>query len=164
MSASSNLVLENFYWRILAITPAAATTPATPAARFFELDPHTFSLEGRVRGVVVTWLGADEEHEVDGEPLVDPLTDRTAQHRFQVEVHYSRMLTHRTLMKLILQDRHDIIAALRVDSSWVGYDADHTTTDLGLFERIRESDELDEGDEEHMTWRSVWRCTIQETE
>jgi len=164
MSTSAHLVLENFYWRLLGLTPAASATQATPAARFFECDPVLEGVAGKVRGVVVTWLGSDEEHNVDGEPLVDPLTDRTATHRFRVEIYYSRMLRHRALQQLILQDRHDVTKDLRAEASQVGYDDSHTATNLGLYYRIREADELDESDPEHLTWRSIWRCVIQETE
>ena len=161
---TANLVSENFYWRLLALTP---TSTLAHAPQFTALDSTRLKPEqsaGTTRGFAVNWLGCDEEHQIDGTGVTDGGENRQAQHRFELEVYYSTKIKHRDLLQLILADRADITKLLRADANWVGYDDDNSTTDIGLWERIREADEIDTEEPTHWVLRQIWRCTINEDE
>jgi hypothetical protein len=64
---------------------------------------------------------------------------------------------------LSLADRDDICEALRDPAGWTGYDAGNTSTDIGLCDRKRESDEM-ERDEALYTLRMTWQCHVKEIE
>jgi hypothetical protein len=65
---------------------------------------------------------------------------------------------------IVLQDRHDIIKQLRDDTKRRGYNADNTTTDVGLYQRRRNGDQLIKDDPK--LWRLLmeWECKILESE
>lgn len=164
MASSADLVLENFYWRIEAISPTSSERQQSfHAISTLELD--TGQTSGMDRAFVVSWLGSDEEFLVDGEDICDDGVNRIATHRFEVRVTYSAKpgLDALALQQLMLSDRHDITKALRAASSQVGYDDSNTSTSLGILKRVRESDEI-EIDGEVWTLVQTWRVDIQETE
>lgn len=166
MTATANLVYANFVWRIEAIDPTAATIGKD---RFFSIDPRAVhgtdprTSSGLTRGFAVTWRGAGTQNVVGGDAICDTYSSRFADHTFELAVYYSAKLKWEDLQQLLLSDRHDIIAALRYQSSWVGYDASHTTTALGLANRVIESDETEQTDD-YVALRQTWRCSIEETE
>lgn len=166
MSASANLVYKNFIWRVEAIDPTDTTVmrnafvaidPRPTTGR----DPRTSS--GLTRCFTVTWLGADEQNVVGGNGITDGLNSRTADHRFDVSVYYDGKLKWADVQAMMLSDRHDLIKALRLPSTWVGYDANNSSTVLGVYDRRIEADEVD-AEDDFLILRQVWRCTINETE
>jgi len=166
MTATANLVYANFVWRIEAIDPTATTVAKD---RFFCIDrravhgtdPRTSS--GLTRGFVVTWRGAGEQNVVGGSAICDTYSSRMADHTFELEMFYSAKLKWDDAQQLILSDRHDIIKALRYPSTWVGYDASHTATAIGLANRWIDSEET-EATDDYLALRQTWRCSIEETE
>lgn len=166
MTATANLVYSNFVWRIAAIDPTATTIGKD---RFFAIDPRAVhgtdprTSSGLTRGFAVTWKGAGEQNMVGGDAICDTYSSRFADHVYELVVYYSAKLKWEELQKLLLSDRHDIIKALRYPSTWVGYDASHTTDSLGLANRWIESDDTEDTDE-YVALRQTWRCSIEETE
>lgn len=164
MASSANLVLDNFYWRIEAITPTSSVVGRRAFRRIDTLDIDPAQSSGLSRGFRVAWVASDEEHQVSGEGITDGLYNRAATHTFEVEVYYSTKLKWTDLHTVVLSDRHDLTKQLRDPDTWVGYNASNTTTDIGIYDRIRESDELDTDDPGYWVLRQSWRVIINEVE
>ena len=159
MAATTNLVRKNFVWRMEGISPTS--TLERDSFRWVDgerLEPEQVAN----RSFTVRWGGSEEENLIRGNGFTYDPSYRVADHRFMLDIYYrgGGKLKDSTLHDLILQDRHDIIVEL-YNKNLVGYDADNTSDQLGLHDRIRESDEIVA---EGAAWiyRSVWRCQIME--
>lgn len=167
---SADLVVRNFVWRIEAITPTCTTLDEA----FHEVDPLAIEPQqaaGLTRAFWVEWLRSDAEHSVDGNTICDDGAIRWATHHIRVTVRYAVKLTNALMHDVVLQDRHDLLEALRSQANRVGYDASHTATDIGLGDRYRTSDsiERDPGADRSAGWGywsyvSDWKCVISESE
>lgn len=162
--STSDLVRQNFVWRIESQTP----TSSLLKPRFTEIDPLRLDADQAAgvgeRSFSVYWLGSEEDNVVDGEGITDNENQRIAEHRYRVDIYYTTKLDYRDLQHAMLQDRHDITRLLRSGDNIKGYNADNSSTELGLFNRIRESDELIMDDPDVWVYRATWRCTIEESE
>jgi hypothetical protein len=149
-------VFENFIWRLEGIAPSSQAD----RGKLQYVDPEDDPSALRPRSFSLTWEGSD----TDGSPT--DLYDRWAVHTFTVEVYYpagDTGLSNRDAHALSLADRDDICEALRDPAGWTGYDAGNTSTDIGLCDRKRESDEM-ERDEALYTLRMTWQCHVKEIE
>lgn len=156
MATNIHRVLENFKWRIEAIAPTS-TTSTREFIWYDELVLDADQSAGMTRGFNVHWLGRGPAHEVDD------LIERVAIHRIQVTVAYSTQFELLKRQQLMLQDAHDLIKVLRDDRYWVGYSDSATSTDIGLFDRSLDGDEVIT---EPLTWyyRQTWLCHVHEVE
>jgi hypothetical protein len=141
MATSLHLIHKNFNWRIESLTPTHTTFAQK---KFFNIDPLRQPEEittGMTRGFAVRWAGSSEPD--------DPtdMYDRAADHVFELRIVYAigqYGLGWNNGHELALQDRHDIVEELRDTSSYVGYDADNTSTDIDLKHRVLQSDTFNE--------------------
>lgn len=162
--ATSNpaLVLKNFQYRIEAITPTSTDYRAT----FVMYDPLKIVAKrssGFERRFFVAWHNSDADIQSNVSHAENGYC-RTADHDYTVEVSYPALLPYDDMIALICDDRHDLIKQLREPDKWVGYDSSHATTDIGLWRRLRVSDELETNDNGIWTFRQRWRCYINEVE
>jgi hypothetical protein len=90
--------------------------------------------------------------------------ERKAEHIFQLEVTYpsTSKVDLASLSTMILQDRHDLIKALRDPSGYDGHDGD-ASAQFGLWSRVRRGDELTR-DQNNFTLRQRWHCLVREEE
>jgi len=162
-AANLRFVMKNFVWKLEGLTPASAIEKR---ALFRHIDAHRKDPETQAnRRFTVAWIGSEEDHQVGDVWVSDGSNERPASHTIQLEVYYQAMKQNwLDLHDLIASDRHDITLTLRDDASLTGYNADNTSTDIGLWDRSRESDELDRGDDIIWTLRQEWRCIINEIE
>jgi hypothetical protein len=164
VSSLAHRVLDNFYWRIEALTPP---TVAGIKTEYFEVDPDRIAPEqssGLTRGFSVSWNTGGADHEMGGQQVTDGLEDRNSDHEFTVEMIYSKKLGHRDLMSAMLQDRGAILKEMGNADKWIGFNASNTTTAIGLWDRICVSSERDAEDESFTVLRMVFRCAINESE
>jgi hypothetical protein len=156
MATGLHLVRRNFRYQLEQITP----TYTGIARAFLGLDRvraiQPGNSSGQARDFIVKRLGAAE----DIEPTCKAA--RFAWHDYQLDVYYPEAIgLEHDLDDVIEQDRHDVIERLRAGAYRVGYDASHTTTDVGLQHRYRVTDEIDDsGDVWVVTY--LWRCQIME--
>ncbi len=158
MTASADLAYRNFVWRLEAIAPTS-TSVTDKKFRFNGRRIEDAQASGTIRNFQLFWLGSDsDEYETD-------MSERRATHRLQLDVAYpsTSKVDLQTLTTMILQDRHDVTKALRTPDYYDGYDDDHTSTQYGLWARVRDSDELVREDN-NWTLRQRWRCLIREQE
>jgi len=163
-AAFAHRVRQNFVFRIEALTPTA--TDGNLRTQFRERDPTRVDADqasGLARTFTVKWLSADED------VGITDFTTRDAWHTYEVRVAYpADKLPYSTLQDVMLQDRHDILLALRNADNFVGFPGTgNGSTAIGLENRVRVEDELDEGDNDEVitwTWRAVFRCNILEDE
>jgi hypothetical protein len=168
MASNADLVLRNFAWKISGITPTSALIDRS---RFTEVNtlvtPPDQSSGIASRGFEVTWLGSDEDNTHDDSYFADGHNVREAVHRYMVEVYYSTRYRREELQRAVLQDRHDMTKLLRDNdgsgSSFVGYNASNSSTNIGIHYRIRESDELVIA-EDYWIYRAIWRVLLEENE
>lgn len=157
MATTLDKIFQNFIYRIEAITP----TSNICGKNFNRLDPKQIALNesaGLERNFVITYLGSDSDDTPTDEAI------RTAEHKFLVQVLYNPGRGWEVAHELILNDRHDLIKALRDDAKFDGYDSSHTTDAIRLHGRIRENDEIDMSDPDVWVYRAIWKCYITEEE
>ena len=107
------------------------------------------------------WDGSDEDIDMSD------MSERNAHHTYRLVIVYSvgpDGLKWTDAHDIIAQDRHDLILTLRNQGNRVGYDADNTTTDIGIMHRWRVSDDLATGNPTTWTLEQRWRCTVNEAE
>lgn len=155
MSSKADLVLENIYWRVESIDPSHSGQGFRP------IDPAKLTPEQLADGERLFWVDwVDEELPEDG---VSDIYERIAPHRFELRVIYSACDLQKR-QKKALQDRHDIIKALRDTTLFVGYEAGNASADTGLIARwVRRVERTDETEGADTMVYSL-ECTIQETE
>lgn len=157
MGSQADRVLRNFSWRVRSIAP----THQRPGKRFAWYDPRRLDSDASpvCRLFNVRWLGDDD----DGSSVTD-MVERRALHRYRLDVLYPDEHESMLQQEIILQDRHDLIKALRDDRLWVGTSADDPAADIGLQSRRNLPSELIDDDTSTSTLRMVWECEIWETE
>lgn len=160
MAATAQLVFENFIWRIESKTP---TDTSVLTEGFLYSSGYKVPEETRPRSFSVLWNSSGEDAMAGGDPIVEDLSGRIADHQYTVEVYYRAEFGDRDLQKVILLDRHDIAKQLRDPALFVGYDDDNSSASLGVCDRKRVSDEIERG-EVVWTYRSVWALIISEDE
>lgn len=156
MATQLHRILENFEWRLETLTPTTGKT------KFKVVDPINDDIgdhSGSFRRFYVEWESSQEDLTMtDG-------YSRRAEHSIRLTVFYpaSKARSHKDLRSIILQDRHDIIKRLRDTQYYNGFNADNSSTDLGLEYRQRLDDELTTG--EHLwVFEMTFECTIEEIE
>lgn len=158
MASTADLVLKNICWTIESITP----THSRPDKNFRWFDRTSFDPEssaGIVRLFSVLWQNQSEELGITD------TEDREANHTYVISVAYPPDGYRLSLLQeIILQDRHDIIKALRDPNSWDGYNSKNTTTDIGLYNREFKSAEMIEVNDSVWELRLTVICTIKEGE
>ena len=155
MAAQVHNVLSNFYYWIKSIAP----TSGLVQQRFYDIDPESVDVEvqsGFARAFFVEWKDSDADQ------WATDSDHREAKHNFHVVVHYPLVLPWDKMHELISKDRHDIVKVLRRKSSAIGI-AGSTTLDIGLMNRERTGDRLDNNGAVWILTTS-WRCKIAETE
>lgn len=150
-------IKENFIWRIQTLTP----THTRPGKKFIHVDPRREDADvssGTTRNFTVYWQGSG----TDVEPT--DITERVAEHQFMIEVAYSTDYKIDLLQDIICSDRNDLNKLLRNTDYFLGYSDTYAANAIGLWSRVRISDEIVRNNE--ITWylRQLWRCTIQEVE
>ncbi len=165
MASTLNRVLQNFVWRMDAITPTDATIIGQN--RFIQTDPFRIDPEqssGLTRHYSVLWMGGGSGQTVGEEGVIDGLTDREATHTIELRTYYhpSKIKFDR-LQLAIAQDRHDILKTLRDPDTFVGYNASNTATDIGLLDRYNTDETVDYSDT-LITVTYGWQCIIRESE
>lgn len=159
MATNLHRAIDNFIYRIEATTP----TSQVIGNRFIHWDPTYEESEpdfstGFFRHFTVEWKDSD------GDSAATNVDDREAWHNFHVAVYYPLILPWLQMHYAILQDRHDLIKALRTKANCLGYSADYPTTDIGLYHRHRTGDELIKQSPEVWELTTNWRCKIRESE
>lgn len=159
MASRADSVLRNFRWRVESTAP----THQRPLKPFRWIDPRRVDSDGSptTRLFHVQWLDGDDDRDAS----VTDMVERRAVHRFQLDVLYPREYESMLLQEIVLQDRHDIIKALRDDRLWVGTSAADPLSDIGLKSRTLGSPtEMVDGETNTPTLRMIWECEIWETE
>lgn len=156
MATSLHYVIQNYYWKIEAITPTVSEK------KFYRVDPLNVEelgdSSGAIRRFWVEWLGSGEDLGTTN------FSSRDATHRFAVNVVYPTSYgTHLQLQQLIVRDRHDLIYTLR-DSNLVGYSDAQSSTSIGLNSRWRTGDELQTGEPDLWILRMEFDCHVTEIE
>jgi len=167
MATLLHRVLDNFYWRIGAISPTYSGE-GRPVGRFRAWDVEDgrdpAKGTGWTRRFWVEWLGSDEDIGATTNEI------REAWHTYRVHVIYPRRQgSHRRTMAMIAQDRHDLCRHLRgaiATDHRLGYDDDNPTTNIGLAKRVRTGDELRllAGNDKIYELVLEWTCFVLETE
>ena len=158
MASAANLVLNNFVYRIGAIDPTAAGDSFKYNARSTTLDPD--ASPGMVRSFGVYFNDSEEAHDVED------ITERWAESTWTVEIAYPVKAARgdESLQAMILQDRHDLIKALRTSDNKDGTSATAPDTVTGLQYRKFVGDELDREDPVTWIYTQTWACMIRESE
>lgn len=158
MTAAVDLVYKNFVWRIENLSPTNQTVGKKfLSSNFDRVSPGQSS--GTTRNFNLSWNGSASPG------LVEDWSERIAQHSFTLWVAYSTDYKNQSdLFGIILQDRHDLIKELRDSDHWLGYSADYSTTNIGLFNRYFQRDSIDASNE--VTWylKQEYQCDILEGE
>jgi len=160
MSDLAYRVLDNIRMHLAAISPSETATSAPGRFReWIDNDNLPGDASGSSRLYQLAWLGSGPDEGVtDG-------YSRLATHRIRIDVFYSSRHPNDALQRLVMRDRSDIVKRLNVptvNGSLVGY-AGATTAPIGLYNRVRDDDELTRVDDLYIL-RMVWRCQIDETE
>lgn len=159
MATNIHRVLDNFKWKLEGLT----LTNTTFNNRLSEYDPLLEALpqasSAWVRRFYLEWIDSSADaHATDSDR-------REAVHLFRLYVNYPEVIPHDRLRDVILQDRHDMAKLLRAPASRLGYDANNTTTDIGLYHRMRAGDTIQVGTFEKVRQLVTdWRCLIREDE
>jgi hypothetical protein len=158
MSATADLVYQNFVWRIETLSPTS-----TLAKKGFTFNNRPLNLipdqsSGMTREFTLYWEGSDPDH------APTDITERTAEHSFMLDVAYSTKLGADVLFPLMLADRHDLMALLRDTAGYRGYNASNTNTDLFLWRRWHKGDVRITASDTTWYLRQNWICTIREGE
>jgi len=159
-------VLDNFYWRIEAITPTY--TDALVVARFCECEPPGIETPGEGSGWARRfWV--DRVESGDNGTDTDA-TARDAEHLYIVNVYYPvpALGGHRRASRVIDFDRHDMEKTLRgripAYDHRLGYDDNNSTTNIGLTLRKRRRDGTNKGNPAIWVYSAEWLCSIREDE
>ncbi|MCP4549519.1 MAG: hypothetical protein GY835_23940 [bacterium] len=147
MATSIHRCRQNAVWKIEGITPTVQAT-----RKFVEFDPFKADAKKSSGWFRKFFIDYDDTTEDASATNIDL---REAWHTWSLQVFYPTESTHQTLTDAILQDRHQLLKALRASGSWKGYDADNTTDDIGMHYRRAEATELDKEDPD------VWILVIQ---
>jgi len=158
MATSLHRVLQNYAWRMEAISPSVSglVSGVKVNSQYREYDPlkepEPQQSSGWSRRFYVEWVGSD------GDGLATDADRREAVHQIRVSVVYPLVYEYKALQMLIAQDRHDINMTLRSRGrAYVkGYDDSHTTTSTGLYLRKRRGDVLDK-----RSFPGVWLYTVE---
>lgn len=147
-------VLENFAWRVEAITPTLDA-----GRKFRRVDKLAYEVNdtsGTFRRFWVMWNGSgSDENVTDG-------SARVSVHEIELGVIYPTASTRdwHALQAIVVQDRHDLISHLQ-NRNLAGFSAASPSTDIGLYTRERASDDVDR-DESLWVLTLEWRCTVYE--
>lgn len=173
MAATLHRVRENFIYWIEQITP---TNTSAVDREFQWVDSARFSASGdssgHARNFDVVWSPGEEDHIVGSQLVIDALNSRIAEHMFVVRLFLPASWLSGDLHNVMLDDRHDVIKQLGDPAKWVGYDASNTTTEIGLYDRVKVTEELvkeaadsdDEDEADSYVLNMVFRCVVEETE
>lgn len=165
MASSLNLVLQNFAWRIDALTPTDQTIIGQN--RFIQTDPFRIDPEqssGLTRHYSLLWTGGGAGQYAYDQAINDNLVERTATHTFDLRVYYHpSKIKYDRLQWAMAQDRHDLHKQLRDPDKWVGYNDSNTSTDLGVYDRYNTSESVDYTPT-LVTVSYEWTCVILESE
>lgn len=165
MTATANLhlVLKNFIWRL--------ENYCTPLIRsdilFRYVDPFVDDRPqntGGFRKFTVLALGSGEMGD-----LTSGVGDCITTIRYRVSVGYPIVLgSYTEIIEFMSKDRLAIIKTLREQSYRIGYDSTNFSTDIGLYNRYKTSDEISNNDEnnnvETMLLILDFNCLVYETE
>ena len=149
-------VIENFNQWIEAIDPSGGQV----IARFNRIDPLLLKggeTSGASRDFWVEWLGSDED------TAPSNLTQRQAWHEYQLTVLYPDALGFKERAELMAYDRHDLALRLRNPLYYVG-GTESSSDDIGIEQRIRVSDSIEEHTSEIAALVMIWRVQISESE
>jgi cytochrome oxidase Cu insertion factor (SCO1/SenC/PrrC family) len=158
MATSLHRVYDGFIWRMETITP----TNDDVRQKFVAFDPAKetpSNASGWFRKFYIDWRDSK------GDFAATNVVQRESIHYFLITIYYPVVRSEWARMHhIVLQDRHDIIKQLRDDTKRRGYNADNTTTDVGLYQRRRNGDQLIKDDPK--LWRLLmeWECKILESE
>ncbi len=157
MSTYLHLIIKNFRWRIESISPTSDLV--RQLFRFWDptYEEDEDESSGFSRSFYVEWNGSEPDS------AATDADRREAWHRFTVNLIYPVTLNYQDMHVLIAQDRHDVIETLRADENRVGYDDNNSTTELGLYNRYCDGDDLIK---EENIWilAQRYRCLIEESE
>jgi len=165
MATNLHNVLRNFVWRMETITPQDT---ATETKLFSFIDPYrdNMAVMGAARLFTVNYLEGEPDDEIHATNDM-----RRGDHVVEVVVWYPLGVDGFEWLDaqaMVLADRHVIIKQLRDDSKWIGYDADNTSTDVGLHNRWPAGEELtveDVGtDNSALVLHSKWDINVLEVE
>jgi hypothetical protein len=156
--SNSQLVYDNFVWRIQNIAP----TSAIVTKKFlFNDSPGNFNPDqssGTCRVFTVRYESGGEIHEpCDG-------TGYTRDLVFAVDVAYSTEIKLNLFSELVLSDERNLIKCLRDDAKWQGTSDDNPTTNIGLWRRILMGSTLDKTDAVTSYLKQKWACQVWESE
>jgi hypothetical protein len=158
MSTQLHNVRRNFERVMRAITPTSTISPNG----FATMDPTVDvgkDASNWTRRFWVQWRGSDRDSAATDSDR------REAWHEYVVTVLYPTCVPWGDLQDMIAQDRHQLHMELRAQGNRLGYDANYTTTDIGLYQRECTGDEIDDNtDPEVHRLRLSWRCKIRENE
>jgi len=151
MATSLHRIYQNFQWRMETITPTNTATSAKAYFRRYDplkSDPPDSS--GGWRKFFVKISGGDEDLGA---------SDAQARESWMaaaIFVAYPARAGYDDMNRLVQQDRHDIlkqmrtgadiIAAAQTRENRLGYDADNTTTNIGLIHREPSGWNLDDAE------------------
>ena len=157
MATSLHRIYDNFIWRIETITP----TYTSRHGGFRSFDPTKETVganSGSLRKFFVEWNDSGKDFAATN------VNAREAPHTWMLTVFYPIVQPWKETHHMILLDRHDLLTQLRDDRKRVGYNADNTTTDIGLYQRRRLGDQLIK--DEPKLWRLLieWECKTVESE
>jgi len=159
MATSLHQVRRNFAYQLEQIAP----TNTNIERRFLALDRMRMiaagNTTGQARDFTIQRMRADEDQEPTDMSL------REAWHEFELRIHYPKAIgLELDLGDIMDQDRHQICERLRNGTYYVGIASDSTLA-IGLLNRVRLFDELDEdNDDNGDVWVQIhrWRCLVRE--
>ena len=164
MATSIHRIDENCNWRTESTTPTA-DSGYSAVNRFDRIDPERDEIpdgSGGIRKFYWMWTGWD----IDTGATMS--NQREAFHTYELSVYYPRrVMKFPELKRLMMQDRHDLLEELRTNGKNVdnrlGWDANNTTDDIGLIDRICTGGAIVEEDKFYIL-RFNWRLFIREDE
>jgi len=151
-------IYQNIIWKVESLTP---TNQRLSPSRFQHNDqPLNITDEQMLkeRMFSVEWDHGDQVMDFSD------LNERWSDQFLIFEISYDAKRDLDKLTELIMTDKNQIHAALRNPDSFIGYDDDNTTTDIGLKGRWLDSEEQDRDRETMRILRLTWRVTVSETE
>lgn len=155
MATTLHRVMQNFVWRLEAITP----TSDISSKPFLSLD-RTKTNEGDSAGLersfLLSWLGRGPEEEATDQYQL------SAEHEWQLDVFYWAGRGYETTHEIILQDQFDIVKTLRNDALYVGYADDHSTDDLSIIDRHTVKIEVNNESDDLWILRFVFSTHVKE--
>ena len=138
MATSIHNVRRNFIYQLEQIVPDCASI----GRRFEAVDRLRLGDDGNTTGRARDFIVRRQSAEEDRQPT--DMTIREAWHEYQVRIAYPTTLgSEGDLEDIILQDRHQVCERLRDSQYFVGYSG-ATSTSVGLLNRYRTEDTLDD--------------------